>query len=125
MPYPADTFHTVVFTFVLCSVDDPGRALAEARRVLKPEGKLVVLEHVRGDGRLARWQDRLAPVWKRIGAGCRPNRDTRTAIELAGFTFDRVETFDPLPRLVLIRPLLQVVASTAEPTTRPGSSPPR
>ena len=64
------SFDAVVFTLVLCSVASPDRALAEARRVLRPAGRLIVLEHVRGSGGLARWQDRLTPVWSRINAGC-------------------------------------------------------
>jgi len=53
------SFDAVAFTLVLCTVTDPGRALAKARRVLRPGGRLIVLEHVRGTGSLARWQDRL------------------------------------------------------------------
>ncbi len=82
-------------------------ALAEARRVLKLGGQLVVVEHVRGEGKLARRQDRWDSVWSRFGAGCHPNRDTRAAIERAGFTFDELEQFAELPRWVLTRTMLQ------------------
>jgi len=54
LPFPDATFDAVVFTLALCTVADPNEALAQARRVLKPGGRLVVLEHVRGEGRLAR-----------------------------------------------------------------------
>jgi ubiquinone/menaquinone biosynthesis C-methylase UbiE len=107
---PDGSFDAVVFTLVLCSVRDPERALAEARRVLRPSGRLVVLEHVRGSGRLARWQDRLTPVWSRLNAGCQLGRDTAAAIERAGFAVEHMEYYDPYPRLVPARPLLQAVA---------------
>jgi ubiquinone/menaquinone biosynthesis C-methylase UbiE len=110
LPFPDASFDAVVCTLVLCTVADLDQALSEAGRVLKAGGRLVVLEHVRGRGRLARWQDRLAPVWSRLLAGCHPNRDTRAAVERAGFVFDDVEEFEPLPRWVPIRTMLQAVA---------------
>ncbi|WP_007026984.1 class I SAM-dependent methyltransferase [Saccharomonospora iraqiensis] len=113
LPFDDDSFDAVVFTLVLCTVVDPARALAEARRVLRPEGSLYVLEHVRGEGAQATWQDRVTPVWKRLGAGCHPNRDTRTAVERAGFTFTEVENLQAGPRWIPASPLLQ---GTAHPT---------
>jgi len=111
--YPDASFDAVVFTLVLCSVTSPDRALAEARRVLRPSGRLIVLEHVRGAGTLARWQDRVTPLWSLLNAGCHPGRDTAAAIERAGFTFERVEYSDPYPRLVPARPMLEAVARPA------------
>jgi ubiquinone/menaquinone biosynthesis C-methylase UbiE len=108
--YADGSFDAVVFTLVLCSVSSPDRALAEARRVLRPAGRLIVLEHVRGSGSLARWQDRFTPVWSRLNAGCHLARDTFAAIERAGFSFDRAEYSDPFPRWVLARPMLEAVA---------------
>lgn len=110
LPDPDGTYDAVVYALVLCTVSDPGRALAEARRVLKPDGRLIVLEHVRGSGRLATWQDRLDPLWSRVGAGCHPNRETRGAIERAGFTFDRAEDFQPLPKWMPTSTMFEGVA---------------
>jgi ubiquinone/menaquinone biosynthesis C-methylase UbiE len=85
LPFPDASFDAVVSTFVLCSVDDPSRVLAELRRVLRPDGRLVLLEHVRGEGRTARWQDRMTGLHRRLAGNCHLNRDTRAAIGEAGF----------------------------------------
>jgi ubiquinone/menaquinone biosynthesis C-methylase UbiE len=77
LPFEDDSFDTVVSTLVLCTVDDPQRAIEETARVLKPGGKLLFLEHVRADTqRLARWQDRLHRPWHAFAAGCHANRPT-------------------------------------------------
>jgi ubiquinone/menaquinone biosynthesis C-methylase UbiE len=85
LPFADASFDTAVVTFVFCSVDDPGVALAEIRRVLKPGGRLVLLEHVRGEGRLAQWQNRLTPLHRRVAGNCHLNRDTQTTVAAAGF----------------------------------------
>jgi ubiquinone/menaquinone biosynthesis C-methylase UbiE len=122
LPYPDASFDAVVFALVLCTVADPDRALAEAGRVLRASGRLVVLEHVRGEGRLARWQDRLSPVWRRVAAGCHPNRDSRAAIERAGFTFERVEAFRAPPTWSITSPMLEAVAVPPPPPPSPPQS---
>lgn len=91
LPYEDGSFDTVVCSLLLCSVDDQDRVLAEIRRVLRPGGRYLFLEHVRSDDpRLARRQNRLAPIWRRLAFGCRPNRDTLPRIE-AAFTVDELE----------------------------------
>jgi len=113
--YPDASFDAVVFTLVLCSVASPDRALAEARRILRPSGRLIILEHVRGTGTRARWQDRLTPLWSRLNAGCQLGRDTAAAVARAGFTFERAEYSDPYPRLVPAQPILEAVARPPDP----------
>jgi ubiquinone/menaquinone biosynthesis C-methylase UbiE len=105
LPFPDDSFDTAVCTLVLCTVRDPDRALAEIRRVLRPGGQLLFLEHVRAeDPKLAKWQDRITPVWRRIGHGCHPNRATS---ELIRGSFESVEVeHDSMPKApAVFRPL--------------------
>jgi ubiquinone/menaquinone biosynthesis C-methylase UbiE len=111
LPHADASLDAVVFTCVVCSVSDPDRALAEARRVLKASGTLVALDHVRGTGNLARWQDRITPLWARMIPGCHPNRDIESAIRNARFTIREAEMFDPFPRSVPARPMLQAIAT--------------
>ena len=110
LPLADASVDAVVSTAVLCSVDDPAQALAEARRVLRPGGCLLFIEHVRADGRTARLQDRLAPAWRRLNAGCHPNRDTVTAIREAGFAVTVLRRLDDVPVLPCLRPLVAGVA---------------
>jgi ubiquinone/menaquinone biosynthesis C-methylase UbiE len=82
LPFPDGAFDTLVCTLVLCSVGDPARALSEFRRVLRPEGSLLFLEHVRSDDPgTARLQSRINPVWRFVSNGCNCNRHTLTLIE--------------------------------------------
>jgi ubiquinone/menaquinone biosynthesis C-methylase UbiE len=86
LPFADGSFDTAVCTLVLCTVADPQRALAELRRVLRPGGELLFMEHVRADGaRFARWQDRLNRPWRRFGRGCNCNRPTVTYLRDASF----------------------------------------
>jgi ubiquinone/menaquinone biosynthesis C-methylase UbiE len=89
MPFRDGAFDTVVSGLVLCSVAEPVRALAEVRRVLRPGGRLRVLEHVRASGRTAAWlQDRVQAAWTWVTGGCHPNRETETTVLAAGFEVD-------------------------------------
>ena len=84
LPFEDGSFDTIVGSLVLCSVDDQERALAEMRRVLRPGGSYLFLEHVRADDpKLARKQDRLEGIWGVVAFGCHPNRDTLARIEAA------------------------------------------
>ena len=85
IPFPDNSFDSVHIGLVLCSVDDVDATLAEIRRVLAPGGRLVVLEHVRGDGLMGRFQDLIAKPWSWLASGCEPNRRTVDAIAAAGF----------------------------------------
>ena len=92
LPFRAGVFDTVVSGLVFCSVPDPARGLAEVRRVLKPDGALRMLEHVRASGGWkARMQDRWQPLWTRITGGCRWNRDTEGTVARAGFRIDAAD----------------------------------
>ena len=92
IPFPDSSFDSVHVGLVLCSVDDVAATLGEIRRVLAPGGRLVVLEHVRGDGAMGRFQDRIAEPWSRLASGCEPNRRTVDAIAEAGFDTSRLRS---------------------------------
>jgi ubiquinone/menaquinone biosynthesis C-methylase UbiE len=112
LPFEDASFDTVVAIAVLCTVEDPGRALREIRRVLRPGGRFLFNEHVRSpDPGRARWQDRLERPWGFIAGGCHPNRRTLAAIEAAGFQVGELEQGElpAMPRLV--RPYVRGVAS--------------
>ena len=111
LPFADESFDAAVATFVLCSVGDPVRTLAEIRRVLRPDGRLVLLEHVRGSGRLAAWQDRLTPVHRRVAGGCHLNRDTLATVARAGFEVGGVERVVLPETLALYRPGIRGVAT--------------
>ena len=91
----------VVFSLVLCTIPDPGRALAEARRVLRPGGDLRFYEHVVADKPwFARLQKGFAPVWRRCAGGCNLTRDTPAAIERAGFAIEHLDRFTFKPAVL-------------------------
>jgi ubiquinone/menaquinone biosynthesis C-methylase UbiE len=93
IPLEDASVDTVVTTWTLCSIPDAARALHEIRRVLNSGGRFLLVEHGRApDPNVVWWQDRLTPLWKRIGGGCHLNRAISALIENAGFRFDRLET---------------------------------
>ena len=90
LPFPDQCFDTVVSGLVFCSVPDPARGLAEILRVLRPDGSLLMLEHVHAQSRAGRWiLDTLQPSWTLLTGGCHPNRDTEKIVEDAGFCIER------------------------------------
>ena len=94
LPFRDGAFDTVVTVFVLCTIPDAAQALAEARRVLAPGGRLHFLEHVRApDPGVERWQRRLQPLWARVACGCELARDTERRIVEAGFTIEDLDRF--------------------------------
>jgi ubiquinone/menaquinone biosynthesis C-methylase UbiE len=86
LPFDARSFDSAVVTYSLCSIPDPARALAEVRRVLRPGGELVFVEHgLAPELRVQRWQRRLTPVWRRVGGGCHLDRDIAALLRAAEF----------------------------------------
>jgi SAM-dependent methyltransferase len=84
---------SVVMTWTLCSIGDPAQALAEVRRVLRPGGSLLFIEHGRApEAGVRAWQDRLTPLWRRIAGGCHLNRPIDRLIEGAGLDLTELET---------------------------------
>lgn len=113
LPFPDDSFDTVVATLVFCSVPDVPAALREVRRVLVPGGRLLFLEHVRAEpgSKRAHWQDRLNPPWRAFACGCNCNRDFLGYLGAAGFAVDEVryEAWSFMPAIV--RPVVVGSAS--------------
>ena len=92
LPFADQSFDSVVCTFTLCSVSDPARALAEAKRVLKPGGQFLFCEHgLSPEPQVAKWQRRLDPIWSRLAGGCHLNRPVSQTLVAAGFHPSPVE----------------------------------
>lgn len=86
LPFPDESADSVVATLVLCSVDRPEEAVRELRRVLKPGGMLLFIEHIRSEEPWrSRLQDWVTPLWRRVAANCHPNRSSLALFEDAGF----------------------------------------
>jgi ubiquinone/menaquinone biosynthesis C-methylase UbiE len=94
LPLDGKSIDTAVITYTLCSVDDPLRALGEVRRVLKPDGRVLFLEHgLSHDASVAKWQNRLNPMWRRLAVGCNLNRPVEGLIKAAGFRIGSIEHY--------------------------------
>ena len=94
LPLDDHSVDSVVMTWTLCSVAEPEQALAEIRRVLRPGGSLLFIEHGRApEAGVQRWQDRLTPFWRKLAGGCHLNRPVDRLIEAAGL---RLEARDRL-----------------------------
>ena len=106
LPFEDDTFDIVVSTLVLCGVDDQARALREIKRVLRPGGRLLFLEHVRSDDQtLARFQDRMNWL-NRLVVDCDCNRPTLATIEATSFAVARLEQTEMPKAPKFVRPLI-------------------
>jgi ubiquinone/menaquinone biosynthesis C-methylase UbiE len=106
LPFPPASFDTVVGTLVFCSIHDPLAALTEIRRVLRPGGRLLLLEHVRGQTPLTRrLTDWLHPLWFAMQGECHLNRETAATVAAAGFHVDQAESH--------ARGLLQLIRAAA------------
>jgi ubiquinone/menaquinone biosynthesis C-methylase UbiE len=117
LPLEDAGFDAAIACLVLCTVPDPGRALAELLRVLKPGGELRFLEHVRSERpRKARLQERLdhSGIWPRVGGGCHCARDTVGAIHAAGFRVEHLRSLDFGPSWIITNPHVLGVARLAD-----------
>jgi ubiquinone/menaquinone biosynthesis C-methylase UbiE len=109
------SFDAAVVSLVLCSVPEPQHFLGEVRRVLKPGGELRFFEHVRSARPLLGvFQDAITPVWSAIGGGCHLNRDSRAAIEAAGFEIDDLDRFTYAP-LKFVPPHAHILGRARKP----------
>lgn len=114
LPFEDDSFDTVVSTLVLCTAEDQRESMEEIRRVLRPGGSLLFLEHVRSEEPgLSRWQDRFHGAWKALADGCNCNLPTVATLREAGFevTLDERGSWRRMPPIV--RPLVSGRASPA------------
>jgi SAM-dependent methyltransferase len=128
IPLPDASVDTAVTTWTLCTIADADVALREIQRVLRPDGRLITVEHGRApDPRVARWQERLTPFWRRIAGGCHLNRPIDRLIAQAGFAVVRMERgYIRGPRIgaYLYRGVATVRAATpSDPERRAQSTP--
>ncbi|MPZ57316.1 MAG: methyltransferase domain-containing protein [Rhizobiales bacterium] len=102
IPLADHSVDTIVMTWVGCSIPNVGIALGEMRRVLRPSGRLLFVEHGRApEAGVAAWQDRITPWWRPLTGGCHLNRQIDNLVSNAGFRIDRLETgYIPGPKIM-------------------------
>ena len=123
LPFPDRSFDCAVSTWTLCTIPDPRQALCEIRRVLKPAGQFLFLEHGRSDdARTAVWQDRLNPIQNVIGCGCNLNRPIDRLIAGAGFGIERLDRFVMEGTPKIVGTMYRGGAVVEERVTGPGST---
>lgn len=93
IPLDSESIDTVLVTYSLCTIPSAESALSEMHRVLRPDGDLVFCEHgVAPDESVRKWQNRINPIWRRLGGGCHLNRDIPAMLEGSGFHIDTVDS---------------------------------
>jgi ubiquinone/menaquinone biosynthesis C-methylase UbiE len=112
LPFPDQSFDAVVITLVLCSVIHPEKSLAEINRVLKPGGKLALIEHVGAPARTLtlKWQKRIEPFWRSCAGNCHLTRDTRATVEAGGFNCDNLKHDSMCGAVALVAPTIRGLA---------------
>lgn len=115
IPIEDMTVDTVVMTWTLCSIPSAGQALREMKRVLKPSGRLLFVEHGRAPDRgVAAWQDRLNPLWRKVAGGCNLNRPIEDLVVGAGFELTAIERgygSGPKPMAYLYRGVARIAGA--------------
>jgi ubiquinone/menaquinone biosynthesis C-methylase UbiE len=116
LPFADHSFDTVVATLVFCSVEHPERCLGELHRVLKPGGKLAVIEHVGAaeQQNVYKWQKRIEPFWKRCAGNCHLTRDTLTIMQRNGFNCDNLQPDSMRGATFFVAPTIRGIAEKAE-----------
>ena len=112
LPFPDAAFDSAVVTLVLCSVMHPEKSLSELHRVLKPGGKLILIEHVRAteNRQLFGWQKRIEPFWKRFAGNCHLTRDTLQQVHAVGFDCQNLQTDSMRGALSIASPVIRGIA---------------
>jgi ubiquinone/menaquinone biosynthesis C-methylase UbiE len=117
LPFDDRSFDAAVASLVLCTVPDQPAVLSDLFRVVRPGGELRFYEHVRAaDPRRARVQDAITPVWRLLGGGCHPNRDTAAAIEAAGFSIASCQTVIFSPCFVCAPAARRIIGTASRPS---------